>query len=102
MLLYRSTIDTQHSAHTGIDAGAPTNGPTDGTSADAAGGGDFDGTSADAAGDLQLLAAKELWEFWVRCAQLKGEMVRAEPQRPPRPSWLVTRDGDDHCKLEVH
>ena len=47
MLLYRSTIDTQHSALTGIDAGAPTNGPTD-------------GTSADAAGDLQLLAAKEV------------------------------------------
>ena len=81
------SMDAQQSAPSGTNVGAPTNGPTDGTSADAAGDGTSadaaggtstdaaGGTSADAARDLQLLSAKELWEFWVKCVKLKDEIV---------------------------
>jgi hypothetical protein len=90
------SMDAQQSAPAGTNVGAPTNGPADGTSADAAGDGTSAdaagdgtsadaavgtstdaavGTSADAARDLQLLSAKELWEFWVKCAKLKDEIV---------------------------
>jgi hypothetical protein len=37
--------------------------------------GGLDGTSADAASHLQLLSAKELWEYWVKCAKLQEEIV---------------------------
>ena len=73
MLFYRSTCQIQRSAPASTDAGAPTNGPTVGTSADAASG--LDGTSADAASHLQLLSAKELWQFWVKCAKLQEDIV---------------------------
>ena len=81
------SMDAQQSAPAGSNVGAPTNGPADGTSADAAGHGTSAdaavgtatdaavGTSADAARDLQLLSAKELWEFWVKCVKLKDEIV---------------------------
>ena len=76
-------MDGLQSAPAGTNVGAPTNGPADGTSADAAGDctsadaavGTSTGTSADAARDLQLLSAKELWEFWVKCVKLKDEIV---------------------------
>ncbi len=35
----------------------------------------LDGTSADAASHLQLLSAKALWEYWVKCAKLQEEIV---------------------------
>ena len=86
------SMDGLQSAPAGTNVGAPTNGPADGTSADAAGDGTSadaagdgtsadaavgtsTGTSADAARDLQLLSAKELWEFWVKCVKLKDEIV---------------------------
>ena len=80
------SMDGLRSAPAGTNVGAPTNGPAN-------------GTSADAARDLQLLSAKELWEFRMKCVKLKDEIVdrNHKGRQGRRAADDTARSSSDRC-----